>query len=90
MVEDHLEFFYSPNRLNVALTRARVKCVVFANERFVAVHTKDGGEIKVSLPRRYARITDLLADKVVAENADSFTCTFSSPDTRLFDLSEND
>ena len=63
---------------------------VFANERFVAVHTKDGGEIKVSLPRRYARITDLLADKVVAENADSFTCTFSSPDTRLFDLSEND
>ena len=65
-------------------------CVVFANERFVAVHTKDGGEIKVSLPRRYARITDLLADKVVAENADSFTCTFSSPDTRLFDLSEND
>lgn len=65
-------------------------CVVFANERFVAVHTKDGGEIKVSLPRRYARITDLLADKVVAENADSFTCTFSSPDTRLFDLSGND
>ena len=32
-VEDHLEFFYSPNRLNVALTRARVKCVVFANEK---------------------------------------------------------
>ena len=65
-------------------------CVVFANERFLAVHTKEGGEIKLSLPRKYARITDLLADKVVAENADSFTCTFSSPDTRLFDLSEND
>ena len=32
-VEDHLEFFYSPNRLNVALTRARVKCVVIANEK---------------------------------------------------------
>ena len=32
-VEDHLEFFYSPNRLNVALTRARVKCVVLANEK---------------------------------------------------------
>ena len=32
-VEDHLEFFYSPNRLNVAVTRARVKCVVIANEK---------------------------------------------------------
>ena len=32
-VEDRLEFFYSPNRLNVALTRARVKCVVMANEK---------------------------------------------------------
>ena len=28
-----MEFFYSPNRLNVALTRARVKCVVIANEK---------------------------------------------------------
>ena len=32
-VEDHLEFFYSPNRLNVAVTRARVKCMVIANEK---------------------------------------------------------
>ncbi len=32
-VEDHLEFFYSPNRLNVAITRARVKSIVLANER---------------------------------------------------------
>jgi len=32
-VEDRLEFFYSPNRLNVAITRARVKCVVIANEK---------------------------------------------------------
>jgi DNA replication ATP-dependent helicase Dna2 len=32
-VEDRLEFFYSPNRLNVALTRARVKCIVIANEK---------------------------------------------------------
>ena len=32
-VEDRLEFFYSPNRLNVAITRARVKCIVIANEK---------------------------------------------------------
>lgn len=32
-VEDRLEFFYSPNRLNVAITRARTKCIVIANEK---------------------------------------------------------
>ena len=32
-VEDRLEFFYSPNRLNVAITRARTKCIVLANEK---------------------------------------------------------
>lgn len=28
-----LEFFYSPNRLNVAITRARKKCIVIANAK---------------------------------------------------------
>lgn len=32
-VEDRLEFFYSPNRLNVAITRACIKCIVIANEK---------------------------------------------------------
>lgn len=32
-VEDRLEFFYSPNRLNVAITRARKKSIVIANEK---------------------------------------------------------
>ena len=32
-VEDRLEFFYSANRLNVAITRAKTKCIVIANER---------------------------------------------------------
>ena len=85
---------YTPEKLReiIAAAGARVwaskPCVVFANERFLAVHTKEGGEIKLSLPRKYAKITDLLEDKVVAENADSFTCVFSAPDTRLFDLAE--
>lgn len=30
---DRLDFFYSPNRLNVAITRAQVKCVTIANEK---------------------------------------------------------
>jgi DNA replication ATP-dependent helicase Dna2 len=29
--KQRLDFFYSPNRLNVAITRAKVKCVVIAN-----------------------------------------------------------
>lgn len=32
-VEDRLSFFYSPNRLNVAITRAKVKSIVIANEK---------------------------------------------------------
>ena len=85
---------YTPAKLRevIAASGAHVwaskPCVVYANERFLAVHTKEGGEIKVSLPRKYARVTDLLEDKVVAQDADSFTFVFSSPDTRLFDLVE--
>ena len=30
-VEDRLSFFYSPNILNVAITRAKVKSIVLAN-----------------------------------------------------------
>lgn len=31
--EQRLDFFYSANRLNVAITRARIKCIVIANYR---------------------------------------------------------
>ncbi len=32
-VENRLEFFYSPNRLNVAITRAHIKCITLTNEK---------------------------------------------------------
>lgn len=32
-IEDRLEFFYSANRLNVAITRAKIKNIVIANEK---------------------------------------------------------
>ena len=32
-VENRLEFFYSPNRLNVAITRAHIKCITITNEK---------------------------------------------------------
>ena len=59
---------------------------VFANERFLAVHVKDGGPVKVHLPRRYARIVNLLTDETVAENTDFFTVSLASPDTQMFGL----
>ncbi|MBQ4198630.1 MAG: hypothetical protein II649_01990 [Kiritimatiellae bacterium] len=57
---------------------------VFAKEGFLAVHLKDGGEKTIRLPRKAVRVVDLLAGATVAENADSFTVLFGSPDTRLF------
>jgi len=61
---------------------------VFANERFLAVHSKAGGEKTIRLPRKASCVTDLLTDTVIARDADRFTTTFSTPDTRLFGLSD--
>ena len=60
---------------------------VFANERFVAVHSVKGGEKTIRLPRKVSCVTDLLTGEVVARDADSFTTSFATPDTRLFGLS---
>ena len=61
---------------------------VFANERFLAVHSVKGGEKTIRLPRKVGYVTDLLTDTVIARDADSFTTTFATPDTHLFGLSE--
>ncbi len=75
-VEDRLEFFYSPNRLNVALTRARVKCVVLANEKIFTFcdelcqqsgtsdQLREGAEVF----RRYFRIASKL--EMITEEED--------------------
>lgn len=57
---------------------------VFANENFVAVHTVKGGERTVRLPRKVARVKDLLTGHTLGENVDSFSCVFATPDTKLF------
>lgn len=36
-VEDRLAFFYSPNRLNVAITRAHIKCITLTNEKIFKI-----------------------------------------------------
>ena len=61
---------------------------VFANGRFLAVHSVKGGEKTIRLPRKASCVTDLLTDTVIARDADRFTTTFSTPDTRLFGLSD--
>ena len=82
---------YTPASLRAVFDRAGVHaytedCVpVMANARLLAVHTPKGGPRTIRLPRRYAKVVDLLTDETVAENADAFTCTFAEPDTRLFE-----
>ncbi|MDO5317967.1 MAG: hypothetical protein Q4G65_05010 [bacterium] len=59
---------------------------VVANERFFSVHVKEGGAKTLHLPRRCAKVVELMTDRVVAENTDEFTYDFASPDTALFEM----
>jgi len=61
---------------------------VYANEKLLAIHSAEGGEIKVTLPGVFARVTELYSGKLVAENAASFIFAFETPDTRLFELAK--
>ncbi|MBP5321192.1 MAG: hypothetical protein J6334_09390, partial [Kiritimatiellae bacterium] len=59
---------------------------VFANERFLAVHTKEGGEKRIRLRGKAAKVVDLLTGETMASGSDSFPVQFASPDTRLFGI----
>ncbi len=59
---------------------------VFAKENFLAIHTAEGGEMDVRLPKPAARVTDLLTGETVATDAATFKAAFAAPDTRLFKL----
>ena len=59
---------------------------VYANEKLVAVHVKDGGKKTISLPKKVKRVKELYTNKVVAENTDKFEYEFKTPDTALFEL----
>lgn len=59
---------------------------VYANSRFLAVHTATGGIQNVRLPRNVAAVRELFADRLVAENCHAFEFEFQSPDTALFQL----
>ena len=59
---------------------------VYASERLVAVHTKEGGVKKITLPRKVAKVTEAFSGRLVAENAQSFEYEFAAPETALFEL----
>ena len=59
---------------------------VYANERLVCVHTKDGGPKEIKLPGKAREVVELLSGKTVAKRSSSFTYHFDTPDTRLFEI----
>ena len=59
---------------------------VFANERLLSIHCKEGGLRTVSLPKKAAQVIDLLSGEVVAKRKKAFTVDFASPDTRLYEI----
>jgi DNA replication ATP-dependent helicase Dna2 len=52
------EFYYMPNRLNVALTRARVKCIVIASPAVFEARPKSLADVKSI--QRFRRLRDAL------------------------------
>ena len=69
-VEDRLEFFYSPNRLNVAITRAKTKCIVIANEKVFQICQDSGQTGALGLGQKAFWDYYKLATKLYAEVAD--------------------
>ncbi len=61
---------------------------VYANDKLLCIHVKDGGKKTVSLDKKYSKVTELYTGKIVSQNADKFEYDFKTPDTALFELSE--
>jgi hypothetical protein len=61
---------------------------VYANSRFVAIHSAQGGETTIKLPHRCRSVEDLFSRRTVARDTDVFTVQLATPDTVLFELSQ--
>lgn len=83
---------YTSEKLAEIETRAGVHryvdvCTpVFAKKNFLAIHTKNGGQMTVRLPWKADRVTDLLTGETVAVDTLTFVVSFATPDTRLFKI----
>ena len=58
---------------------------VMANERLLAIHVKDGGRKTIHLPRMCSKVVDLINDRTVATDCDSFEDDFKTPDTKIYE-----
>ena len=60
--------------------------VIYANEKFLSIHSAKGGKRTIKLPFKCTKITELYTNKVVGHNCDEIEITMSQPDTLLFEL----
>ena len=61
---------------------------VYANSRFVSVHSAGGGGIKVRFPKQCERVVEMFSGKTIACDANEIEVDFAKPDTRLFCCSQ--
>ncbi len=61
---------------------------VSCNGRLLALHCGTGGSKKIRLPRKVAKVVDLMDGRTVARDVAEFTDTFAAPDTKLYELAE--
>ncbi len=59
---------------------------VYANERLIMIHCKNGGEKSIRLPKTYTKVIELYSGKTACENDNKFIWKFDTPDTVLFEL----
>ena len=92
---DHTLVFWGAGILNVSAFRAIVAAagvhlytdrpaVVYASDNFGMVHLKESGPVRVKLPRKVKRITDLTDGGIIAHDTDSFTVDPGAKGTCLF------
>jgi len=61
---------------------------VYANEKLLALHFSEGGTKKISLPKSFRRVTNIISEEVIVENKSVFLYPFKTPDTVIFNLEE--
>ena len=59
---------------------------VMANGKLLAIHVKDGGRKAVRLPRKCAKVVDLIGGRTVATDCTAFEDDFATPDTKIYEM----
>lgn len=65
-----------------------IETPVYASGNLLGIHTKDGGNLTVSVDPKYKRATELFTEKTCEIKDGKFSYEFSTPDTGFFKLSE--